>query len=58
MRKIWDLNVRLSKGTTEKYGWQVTLSGDSMETIIEELEKANNKMKEKFKSRIKGESKN
>ena len=44
--------VTLKKLSGSKYGWDISLSdGENLTDIIEEIEKANNLMKEKFKSK-------
>ena len=48
--------VTLKKLSGSKYAWEISLSdGENLTEIIEEIEKANNLMKDKFKSKEKKE---
>ena len=42
-------SVKLTKGQNDKFGWEIRISNDNLDEAIEELERVNNLMKEKFK---------
>lgn len=40
--------IKLNKGITGGYGWEIKFYGDSTDEIVENLKAADNKLKEEF----------
>ena len=54
-RNVSEQSIRLNVGMKGHVGWEIKLSGDDTDKIIDDIWEVDNKLKEKFKDRIKFE---
>ena len=48
IKQTFQPSIKLSKLSTKKYSWEIRVSGDDTNKIIEEIEDINEKLLEKF----------
>jgi hypothetical protein len=47
-KQVFESKLKLNMGMTGKHGWEITIYGDDLDKIIEELDSTDKKLQEKF----------